>query len=79
MSRLLSFEMKTSRCAKELGAAPVIGDLEKDVTDAVKQAEAVIFANGSGSKTGADKTIAVDQEGAKRLVDTAKKKIFSIL
>lgn len=49
------------------------------MTDAVKQAEAVIFAAGSGSKTGADKTIAVDQEGAKRLVDTAKKKIFSIL
>lgn len=70
---------KQADALKELGAAPVIGDLEKDVTDAVKQADAVIFAAGSGSKTGADKTIAVDQEGAKRLVDTAKKKTSSIL
>ncbi|MBU8640029.1 SDR family oxidoreductase [Bacillus pumilus] len=64
---------KQADALKELGALPVIGDLEQDVTDAVKQADAVIFAAGSGSKTGADKTIAVDQEGAKRLVDTAKK------
>ena len=41
---------KQADALKELGAAPVIGDLEEDVTDAVKQAEAVIFAAGSGSK-----------------------------
>ncbi|MFS0656206.1 SDR family oxidoreductase [Bacillus sp. 179-C3.3 HS] len=64
---------KQADALKELGATPVIGDLEKDVTSAVKQAEAIIFAAGSGSKTGPDKTIAVDQEGAKRLIDTAKK------
>jgi uncharacterized protein YbjT (DUF2867 family) len=37
----------------------------------------VIFAAGSGSKTGPDKTIAVDQEGAKRLIDAAKKEGIS--
>ena len=41
---------KQADALKELGAAPVIGNLEKDVTDAVKQADAVIFAAGSGSK-----------------------------
>lgn len=35
---------KQADALKELGAVPVIGDLEKDVTDAVKQADAVIFA-----------------------------------
>lgn len=58
---------------KELGATEiVVADLEEDLTEAVKGMEVVIFAAGSGSKTGPDKTISVDQEGAKRLVDAAK-------
>jgi uncharacterized protein YbjT (DUF2867 family) len=59
---------------KQLGAKEAIeADLEEDVSHAVKGMDAVIFAAGSGSKTGPDKTIAVDQEGAKRLIDAAKK------
>jgi uncharacterized protein YbjT (DUF2867 family) len=59
----------------ELGATQcVLADLEKDVTDAVEGMDAIIFAAGSGSKTGPDKTIAVDQDGAKKLVDAAKEK-----
>ncbi|SFI89074.1 SDR family oxidoreductase [Thermoflavimicrobium dichotomicum] len=59
---------------KQLGAKEtVLADLEKDVSHAVKGMDAVIFAAGSGSKTGPDKTITVDQEGAKRLIDVAKK------
>ncbi|MCD7036135.1 SDR family oxidoreductase [Metabacillus sp. GX 13764] len=57
---------------ESLGAKTVIGDLEGDVTEAVKGTEAVIFAAGSGGSTGEDKTIAVDQEGAKKLIDAAK-------
>lgn len=58
---------------KELGAEGVVlADLEKDLTEAVKGMDAVIFAAGSGGKTGPEKTIAVDQNGAKRLVDAAK-------
>jgi uncharacterized protein YbjT (DUF2867 family) len=57
-----------------LGAADiVIADLEKNLSEAVNGMEAIIFAAGSGSKTGPEKTIAVDQEGAKRLIDAGKK------
>ncbi|OJF16561.1 MAG: NAD-dependent dehydratase, partial [Bacillaceae bacterium G1] len=59
---------------KQLGAKEaIVADLEGDVSHAVKGMDAVIFAAGSGSKTGPDKTISVDQEGAKRLIDAAKK------
>lgn len=57
---------------RELGAAEVIvADLEDFPMEITKGMDAIIFAAGSGSKTGPDKTIAVDQEGAKRLVDAA--------
>ncbi|WP_202079840.1 SDR family oxidoreductase [Caldalkalibacillus salinus] len=59
--------------SKALGAKEtIVADLEQDLSHAVKGMDAVIFAAGSGSKTGPEKTIAVDQEGAKRLVDAAK-------
>lgn len=58
---------------ENLGAKIVIADLEKELDDAVEGKDAVIFAAGSGSKTGPEKTIDVDQNGAIRLVDTAKK------
>lgn len=49
----------------------VMGDLEGDVTHAVKGVDKVIFTAGSGSKTGPDKTTAVDEEGAIKLIDAA--------
>ncbi|MGD6817526.1 SDR family oxidoreductase [Metabacillus sp. 84] len=55
------------------GAKTVVADLEGDVSEAVSQADAVIFAAGSGSGTGDDKTIAIDQDGAIKLIDAAKK------
>lgn len=51
----------------------VMGDLEKDVDHALKGIDKVIFTAGSGSSTGEDKTIAVDQEGAIKVIDAAKK------
>ena len=51
----------------------VIADLEGDIDHAFKGIDRVIFAAGSGSKTGPEKTTAVDQEGAKKMVDAAKK------
>ncbi|MHA7832019.1 MAG: SDR family oxidoreductase [Flagellimonas sp.] len=51
------------------GIATVMGDLSKDVSNTTKGMDKVIFAAGSG---GAD-VINVDQEGAKRLIDAAKK------
>jgi len=46
----------------------VLADLEEDLNQAVKGADKVIFAAGSGGK----KVVEVDQEGAKRFTDAAK-------
>ncbi len=47
----------------------VLADLEKDISHAVKNVDKVIFAAGSGGKN----VIGVDQEGAKKLTDAAKR------
>lgn len=60
-----------SSTIESLGATPVVADLEGDLNEPVKGVDAVIFAAGSGSKTGPEKTVDIDQEAAKRLVDTA--------
>lgn len=46
----------------------ILADLEEDLSEAVKNADKVIFAAGSKGKN----LIGVDQEGAKRLMDAAK-------
>lgn len=51
----------------------VLADLEGEVSHALKGIDKVIFAAGSGGDTGDEKTIAVDQEGAIRIIDAAKK------
>lgn len=56
----------------EMGIEARTGDLEKDLSQVVEGVNKIIFAAGSGSKTGPDKTVAVDQEGAKKLIDEAK-------
>lgn len=50
-----------------------IGDLEKDMSNVLDGIHKIIFAAGSGSKTGPDKTIAVDQDGAIKLINEAEK------
>ncbi|WP_297791278.1 SDR family oxidoreductase [uncultured Marinobacter sp.] len=58
---------------QKLGATEtVLGDLEQDCSEAMRGCDVVIFTAGSGPHTGPDKTIDVDQEGAIRLVDTAR-------
>ncbi len=52
-----------------LGAEPVIGDLEAPLAEVVRGHAAVIFVAGSGSKTGPEKTVDVDQIGAMALID----------
>lgn len=63
---------KQADALKKLGANVVLGDLEQDVSDALRGMDAVIFAAGSGGRTGDEKTIAVDQNGAKNVIDEAK-------
>lgn len=49
------------------------GDLTNLQPGVCDTCDAVVFAAGSGSDTGQDMTEAVDRDGAKRLVDLAKK------
>lgn len=58
---------------EDLGARPIVADLEQDFSYALENVNAVIFAAGSGGSTGDDKTLTIDQEGAKKAVDYAKK------
>jgi len=60
---------------KELGGHPILADLEDNVDKSVDNMEAIIFAAGSGPKTGPDKTTAVDKNGAIKLVAAKKKGI----
>lgn len=58
---------------QQMGATEtVLGDLEEDCTEAMRGCDGVIFTAGSGPHTGPDKTVDVDQDGAIRLVDTAR-------
>ena len=54
---------------EDMEVSTVVADLEGDVAHALKGIDKVIFAAGSGG----DKTIAVDQEGAIKIIDAAKK------
>lgn len=54
---------------KNMGIDTVLADLEKDFSHMATTVDKVIFAAGSGGK----KVVAVDQEGAKRLIDASKK------
>ena len=60
---------------QELGAARVVmGDLEKDFSDAFDGVDAVIFAAGSGPKTGAEKTLTIDLWGSVKAAKYAEAK-----
>ncbi len=57
---------------RQLGASDVvIADLEEDISHIFTDQDAVIFAAGSGGKTGGDKTILVDMWGAMKVIDGA--------
>jgi len=56
----------------ELGVPTVLADLEYPIDHAVQGCEAIIFAAGSGGKTGKDKTVLVDHIGAIRSMVAAQ-------
>lgn len=59
----------------ELGAETVIVDLEDEVAAITKAADgvdAVVFTAGSGPKTGKDKTLMVDLDGAVKTMEATK-------
>jgi len=57
---------------EDMDVEAVMGDLEGDVSHTMKGIDKVIFAAGSGGDTSKEKTVAVDQEGAKKLINAAK-------
>lgn len=60
---------------KELGASKVVlADLENDFSDAFDGVDAVIFAAGSGPKTGLDKTFTIDLWGSAKAAKYAEEK-----
>ncbi|MUV38248.1 Cytosine deaminase [Lentibacillus sp. JNUCC-1] len=61
---------------KELGAETAVVDLEGEIEEIAKAADgvdAVVFTAGSGPKTGKDKTIMVDLDGAVKTIEATKK------
>src|SRR5699024_446303 len=60
---------------ENLGAEPVVVDLEDDIDaieKAAEDADAVVFTAGSGPHTGKDKTIMGDPDGAVKTIEAAK-------
>ncbi|WFR63925.1 SDR family oxidoreductase [Paenibacillus amylolyticus] len=65
---------------KELGADVVIGDLEgsvKDLAEAMKDHNAIVFTAGSGGSTGQDKTLLIDLDGAVKTMEAAEQQGIS--
>lgn len=61
---------------EKMGAETALTDLEGEVDDIAKAAEgvdAIVFTAGSGPKTGPDKTIMIDLDGAVKTIQAAKK------
>jgi len=56
----------------KLGVATVLADLEYPIDHAVQGCDGIIFAAGSGGKTGKDKTVLVDHIGAIRSMVAAQ-------
>ena len=56
----------------KLGVATVLADLEYPIDHAVQGCDAIIFAAGSGGKTGKDKTVLIDHIGAIRSIVAAQ-------
>ena len=59
---------------REAGAEPVICDIEEqeDISEAVGNVDAVIFAAGAGPGSGATRKWTVDRDGAIKLIEAAK-------
>ncbi|MBU5212234.1 MULTISPECIES: SDR family oxidoreductase [Heyndrickxia] len=61
---------------KNEGIETVIANLEdkvETIADAIKGCDAIVFTAGSGGKTGADKTLLIDLDGAVKTMEAAEK------
>lgn len=64
---------------EKAGASPVICDIEEqdDISEAVAEVDAVLFAAGAGPGSGAERKFTVDRDGAIKLIEAAKKNDIS--
>ncbi|TLS35055.1 SDR family oxidoreductase [Pseudalkalibacillus caeni] len=61
---------------KEMGADTAVVDLEGDageIAESAKGCDAIVFTAGSGGKTGYDKTLLIDLDGAVKTMEAAEK------
>ena len=65
---------------KELGAEPIVANLEQDKDFPLDGIEVVYFCAGAGTLTNPQKTLEVDQKGAIKLVESAyKHKVYKFI
>lgn len=57
---------------RDLGAEPIVADLEGDVAHTAGGCDAIIFSAGGGPGSGAEKKETVDRGGAEKLVEAAR-------
>ncbi len=64
-----------SEAVQKAGAHPVVCDIEKtdDISEAIGNVDAVVFAAGAGPGSGAERKWTVDRDGALKLIDAARK------
>lgn len=64
---------------REVGSEPVVCDIEQnsDISDAVGDVDAVVFAAGAGPGSGAERKNSVDRDGAVKLISAARKNKIS--
>lgn len=65
---------------KKLGAQVVMADLEgtvDELSEAMKDQNAIVFTAGSGGSTGPDKTLLIDLDGAVKTMEAAEKQGIS--
>lgn len=75
IARAMIRKQEQANYFSELGAETVIVDLEDEVaaiTKAADDVDAVVFTAGSGPKTGKDKTLMVDLDGAVKTMEATK-------
>ena len=75
MNVIAAVRNSRGRDCSDLAVSDVVDvDLESDLSDLNVHADIVVFAAGSGSKTGPEKTASVDLEGALKAIDWASRR-----
>lgn len=76
MTKAMIRKQEQAEFFEELGAETVLVDLEESVekiSEAAQGVDAVVFTAGSGPKTGKDKTLMIDLDGAVKTIEATEK------